>query len=157
MTRLGRLLLPESDTALSLADWEADVRQLREAWDRFVAVTDRKEQTWGNFRIFVARIQRGDELAGGVRLLTIHKAQGREFRAVAVVGVNDGQIPDFRADSPEALAAEMRTFYVAVTRPARVLLLSRACLRATRFGNRRTAESRFLGWVREAGVALTAG
>ncbi len=60
-----------------------------------------------------------------MRLLTVHKAQGREFKAVAIVACNEGQIPDFRANGNEAMTAELRTFYVAITRPSRSLLLTR--------------------------------
>ncbi|MGK2957332.1 MAG: 3'-5' exonuclease [Acidimicrobiales bacterium] len=55
------------------------------------------ERTYGNFRQHIARCQRGDSLDPGVRLLTVHKAQGREFKAVVMVGCNEGQFPDFRA------------------------------------------------------------
>ena len=80
-----------------------------------------------------------------MRLLTVHKAQGREYLAVAVVGLNDGQFPDFRAQSEAAFKDELRTFYVAITRARRVLLLSRSRSRMTRYGSRRTQPSPFLG------------
>lgn len=85
----------------------------------------------------------------GVRLLTVHKAQGREFKAVAVVACNKGQFPDFRATSVEEMAAELRTFYVAVTRASRSLLLTRARQRSTRVGQRSTEPSPFLRLVAE--------
>lgn len=130
-----------------LASWEADFGQLVDAWYAFTQQTDQVERTWGNFRLYVSRQQRGDDLAPGVRLLTIHKAQGREYRAVAVVGLNDGQLPDFRATSRDDQVAELRTFYVAVTRPSRVLLVSRARSRDTRYGPRSTAPSPYLSYL----------
>jgi len=102
-------LAPDADDTW-LASWDADCRQLIDAWESFSATTDAASQTWGNFRLFVSRTQRGDDLNPGIRLLTIHKAQGREYRAVAVVGMNDGQLPDFRATSDDDRVAELRTF-----------------------------------------------
>jgi superfamily I DNA/RNA helicase len=130
-----------------LPAWEADCRQLASAWKAFVDNVDLASQTWGNFRLHIARIQRGDDHQPGVRLLTIHKAQGREYRAVALVGLNEGQFPDFRAISEEEAAAELRTFYVAISRATRVLLLSRARQRQTRVGPRATEPSRFLRYL----------
>lgn len=134
----------------TLAAWEADFGQLAEAWQAFSQHTDRGEQSWGNFRLHVLRQQRGDDRSPGVRLLTIHKAQGREFRAVALVGLNDGQLPDFRANTAEERAAELRTFYVATTRASRLLLVTRARHRQTRYGPRAVSPSPFLDCVRPA-------
>ncbi|HEU5004302.1 MAG TPA: ATP-dependent helicase [Actinomycetota bacterium] len=135
-----------------LADlnWEDDIAQLQAAWASFVDVARVGERTFANFRQHISRCQRGDSMGSGVRLLTVHKAQGREFKAVAVIACNNGQFPDFRATGDEAQAAELRTFYVAVTRPSRCLLLTRARQRSTRFGARPTEPSPFLRWVNQA-------
>ncbi|WP_030484443.1 ATP-dependent helicase [Nocardioides aequoreus] len=140
--------LPESVPPEELSAWESDLSLLAEAWSRFDAETDRAAVTWGNFKLFCAKQQRGDDLAPGVRLLTIHKAQGREFLAVAVVGLNDGQLPDFRATSEEDLTAELRTFYVAISRARRSLLLTRPQSRMTRYGSRASSPSRYLALIR---------
>jgi DNA helicase-2/ATP-dependent DNA helicase PcrA len=139
---------PSEADGQRLASWEADFGQLADAWQAFIQQTDQVEQTWGNFRLHVSRQQRGDDLASGVRLLTIHKAQGREYRAVAVVGLNEGQLPDFRATGRDDQIAELRTFYVAVTRASRVLFASRARSRETRYGPRSTAPSPYLNYLR---------
>lgn len=144
---LAGLQMPGDDDDPYLASWDADSRQMVDAWRSFVQRTDAVGQTWGNFRLYVSRQQRGDELAPGVRLLTIHKAQGREYRAVAVVGLNDGQLPDFRATAEEDQLAELRTFYVAITRAARVLLVTRAKSRDTRYGARATTPSPYLRFL----------
>ena len=47
-----------------------------------------------------------------VRLMTIHRSKGLEFDNVFIVGVQDGEFPNERADILE----EARLFYVAVTR-----------------------------------------
>lgn len=123
--------------------WEADCALISQTWDLFTARTPDAGRTWGNWRIFITQRQRGTDLDAGVRLSTVHRAQGREFKAVALVGLNQGQFPDFRAKTPELLAAEVRAFYVAVTRPSRILLLTRPNSRMTRFGPRDAEPSEF--------------
>jgi len=147
ITNLSQLnLRPETDET-DHADWQADSELLQRTWASFESVTKVSARTWSNFRLFVSRRQRGDDLAPGIRLQTIHKAQGREYRAVALVGLNEGQIPDFRAKTKDKKTAELRAFYVAVTRASRVLLLTRAKSRMTQFGSRTTEPSSFLKFV----------
>lgn len=147
ITNLSRLnLRPEADET-DHANWHADSELLQRTWASFESVTKVSARTWSNFRLFVSRRQRGDDLAPGIRLQTIHKAQGREYRAVALVGLNEGQIPDFRAKTNDKKTAELRAFYVAVTRASRVLLLTRAQSRMTQFGSRTTEPSSFLKFV----------
>ncbi len=144
---LGEVSITDEVDQAVLADWEADVALLTSAWSAFEQRSEAVERTWGNFRLFISRQQRGDDLEPGVRLLTVHKAQGREYRAVALVGLNEGQLPDFRAQSPEEIQSELRAFYVAVTRASRVLLLSRAQSRKTRYGPRVAEPSQFLDFL----------
>ena len=77
--------------------------------------------------------------------MTTHRSKGLEFRAVAVVGLTQGVLPDYRALNDEkAVEAERRTFYVSVTRASRALLLTWPRRRRTRYGERRAAPSQFL-------------
>lgn len=147
--RLGRIAVPQSADVSDQAAWESDAAELENAWADFVTVTDADSRTWSNFRRFCSQRQRGTALKG-VQLLTIHKAQGREFKAVGIVGMNDGQMPDFRARTPEDLESELRTFYVAVTRARRALILTRALRRRTRYGMRATSPSPFLRYVADS-------
>jgi DNA helicase II / ATP-dependent DNA helicase PcrA len=71
-----------------------------------------------------------------LRLSTIHYAKGREYKAVALIGLRKGAFPYYKADDVEA---EKRLFYVAITR-ARQLLMYVA--EADRWGN---PPSPFLG------------
>jgi DNA helicase-2/ATP-dependent DNA helicase PcrA len=133
--------------------WKADLEQLESSWTSFSNSADRTSRSWSNFRLYCSRQQRGDEKADGVKLLTIHKSQGSEFKAVAIVGLNDGQLPDFRARSGDQEQAERRTFYVAITRPRRVLLLTRSRSRQTNYGPRAQQPSPYLDFAnRIAGV-----
>jgi DNA helicase-2/ATP-dependent DNA helicase PcrA len=54
-----------------------------------------------------------------LRLSTIHYAKGREYGAVALIGLRKGTFPHIRADD---IAAEKRLFYVGVTRARKLLM-----------------------------------
>ena len=141
--------LPEDASDLLLAGWLADQELIADGWGEYADVTRPSEVSWQQFVFHLDRSQRSRDLGPGVRLLTVHKAQGREFKAVAVVGMNDGQFPDFRARSKQNRVAELRTFYVAITRAGRALLLTRASSRATRFGTRVTDPSPYLSYLQD--------
>jgi DNA helicase II / ATP-dependent DNA helicase PcrA len=53
---------------------------------------------------------------GRVLVTTIHSAKGLEFDVVVVLGVDEGNIPLWRASTPQQVAEERRMFYVAITR-----------------------------------------
>src|SRR5258708_36905351 len=88
----------------------------------------------------------------GIRVLTVHTAKGLEFKAVALVGMNDGTFPHYLSlRSNEELEEEYRNVYVAVTRASRALRLSRAQARTTKYGLRHDPPSRFL---KQMGIQL---
>jgi DNA helicase II / ATP-dependent DNA helicase PcrA len=51
-----------------------------------------------------------------VSLATIHATKGLQWRAVFVIGLNQGLFPSSYSQSPEQLAEERRLYFVAVTR-----------------------------------------
>jgi DNA helicase-2/ATP-dependent DNA helicase PcrA len=74
-----------------------------------------------------------------IHLLTMHTAKGREFDAVALVGLHEGQLPNRRCATADEIDEHRRLFYVAITRAKRVLLYITDQGRATNI------PSRFLG------------
>jgi ATP-dependent exoDNAse (exonuclease V) beta subunit len=130
--------------------WVDDRAVLLATWGSFLDWTPAAERNYPNLQLHVARTQRGEPTAPGVRLLTVHKSQGREFRAVSVIGLNDGQFPDFRQTAEKQRRAELHCFYVAVTRASRALRLSRAMQRMGRNGPWDATESPFLSLARSA-------
>jgi DNA helicase-2/ATP-dependent DNA helicase PcrA len=54
-----------------------------------------------------------------LRLSTLHYAKGREYDAVAMIGLRRGAFPHYRADD---IDAEKRLFYVGVTRARKLLM-----------------------------------
>lgn len=142
---------PYGDPVLDTA-WASDRTALAGFWRMYEIRTPEHERTLPGFVQWLSTAQRGAIDEPGVRLLTVHAAKGLEFRAVAIIGMNEGTFPHFRAlNSEKELGEERRSAYVAVTRAARVLLLSRPRSRVTRSGPRVQDESRF---VREMGLQM---
>jgi DNA helicase-2/ATP-dependent DNA helicase PcrA len=83
----------------------------------------------------------------GVRLLTVHAAKGLEFRAVFIVGLEEGLFPHERASraaKTEDAEEERRLFYVALTRAKEKIFLLNAQSRMI-FGSRNiSVPSQFL-------------
>ena len=86
-----------------------------------------------------------DPRADRVSLLTLHAAKGLEFRAVFIVGLEDGILPLTFGERDEAsVAEERRLFYVGMTRAQDRLVLSRAQQRLWRGSLRQLEASPFL-------------
>jgi DNA helicase-2/ATP-dependent DNA helicase PcrA len=80
------------------------------------------EQFEGDVPAFVASLhERFGATAGrGVQLLTLHRAKGLEFEAVFLPRLDEGELPNRRADVDE----ERRLLYVGITRAKRHLLVT---------------------------------
>ncbi len=82
-----------------------------------------------------------------VTLMTLHNAKGLEYRAVFIIGCEDGIFPHSRSVDEGTLEEERRLAYVGVTRARERLALSHARRRSI-FGASGTGiPSRFLGEI----------
>jgi DNA helicase-2/ATP-dependent DNA helicase PcrA len=90
------------------------------------------------------QINEEDESKGSVELMTMHASKGLEYKAVIIIGVNEGVNPHFKALTVKEVEEERRLLYVAMTRAEEYLFLLRA--RTTMQQNRPAParESRFL-------------
>ena len=57
-----------------------------------------------------------------IHLLTMHRAKGKEFDAVAVVDMHEGKVPHFKSTQFEQLEETKRLLYVATTRARKLIM-----------------------------------
>lgn len=134
--------------------WQDGARVLENVWTDYRSRTPVQDRSPRGFLVHLARTQRTRPTDPGVRLLTIDRAKGLEFKAVALIGARDGLIPHYRADSPREQDEDRRRLYVAMTRASRELLVSWPKTTHDRYGRSHTqAPSPFLV---EAGLVTTA-
>jgi DNA helicase-2/ATP-dependent DNA helicase PcrA len=87
-----------------------------------------------------------------VTLMTLHNAKGLEFRAVFMIGMEEGLFPHARAIEEQGIEEERRLCYVGMTRAQERLCMTHASSRML-FGNRAyNLPSRFLDELPEHGV-----
>lgn len=93
----------------------------------------------------IADIDRMDENASRVLLMTLHTAKGLEFPYVYLVGLEDGLFPsNMSMDTEQGLEEERRLCYVGITRAEQKLTMSYAKYRFVNGENRYNKPSRFL-------------
>ncbi len=95
--------------------------------------------------MLIADVDRLDEAAPAVTLITLHQAKGLEFPVVFILGMEDGLLPHFRSfDDPVAIEEERRLLYVGITRARRRVYLVRAFRRTLMGRSLMSPPSRFL-------------
>ena len=96
---------------------------------------------------------RGDEEDGGqVTLMTLHNAKGLEFRAVFMIGMEEGIFPHSRSIEENSLEEERRLAYVGMTRARERLTLTHALRRNLYGRSDANLPSRFLDELPAIGV-----
>ena len=90
---------------------------------------------------------------GLVTLMTLHNAKGLEFRAVFVIGMEEGIFPHSRSIEEQGIEEERRLCYVGMTRAMELLTLTHASARSL-YGRRDyNLPSRFLDELPARGAA----
>ena len=97
---------------------------------------------------------RGEEdgEGGQVTLMTLHNAKGLEFRAVFMLGLEEGIFPHARSIEENSLEEERRLCYVGMTRAQERLTLTHAMRRSLFGRNEANLPSRFLDELPGLGV-----
>src|SRR5207247_396367 len=84
------------------------------------------------------------EEQGALTLMTLHNAKGLEFRAVFMLGMEEGIFPHSRSIEEQGIEEERRLAYVGMTRAMELLTLTHASARSL-YGRRDyNLPSRFL-------------
>lgn len=78
----------------------------------------------------VSDVDKLDEDAQSVKLMTLHNAKGLEFPVVFLIGMEEGLLPHGRSIRDEDIDEERRLFYVGVTRAQEKLYLTYAQTRS---------------------------
>ncbi len=100
---------------------QADLGRLVDLAERF----DDGERTLTDFWADLqARFGPEAVAAGGVQLLTLHRAKGLEFEAVFLPRLEERELPIRQAKAPEEIAEERRLLYVGMTRAKTWLYLT---------------------------------
>jgi ATP-dependent DNA helicase UvrD/PcrA len=89
-----------------------------------------------------------------VTLMTIHNAKGLEFKAVFVIGMEEGIFPHMRSIEEQGVEEERRLAYVGMTRAEERLLLTHATSRSLWGSRTFNLPSRFLDELPEEGVVV---
>ncbi len=87
-----------------------------------------------------------------VTLMTLHNAKGLEFRAVFMIGMEEGIFPHSRSIEEQSLEEERRLAYVGMTRARERLVLTHASARSLWGSRNYNLPSRFLDELPEEGV-----
>jgi ATP-dependent DNA helicase UvrD/PcrA len=93
---------------------------------------------------------RGDQSL--VTLMTLHNAKGLEFRAVFMIGMEEGIFPHSRSIEEQGLEEERRLCYVGMTRAEERLTLTHASARSLWGSRSYNLPSRFLDELPDRGV-----
>lgn len=98
----------------------------------------------------VADVDKYDETADAVVMMTMHSAKGLEFPVVFVPGMEEGVFPGMQSvTNPSEMEEERRLAYVAITRAREELYLYRARERMTYGRTQYNPESQFLKEIPE--------
>jgi len=118
-------------------------------------VAEAAEPTLSGFLQEISLYADQDALRGEsnlVTLMTLHNAKGLEFRAVYVIGMEEGVFPHSRSIEEQGIEEERRLCYVGMTRAMERLTLTHASARSLWGSRNYNLASRFLDELPAEGV-----
>jgi len=120
-SREGLLVEPDRQLGEQELVRQADLARLVDLAEAFDDGLRTVEDFWADLD---ARFGPEAVAAGGVQLLTLHRAKGLEFEAVFLPRLEEKELPIRQARTDEEIAEERRLLYVGLTRAKRRLFLS---------------------------------
>jgi DNA helicase II / ATP-dependent DNA helicase PcrA len=149
----GYLDALEAERTIEAQGRMENLQELVGAAQEYQAAAD--EPSLSNFLQEISLFSDQDAIRGEqslVTLMTLHNAKGLEFRAVFMIGMEEGIFPHARSLEEAMLEEERRLAYVGMTRARERLTLTHASQRSL-WGNRNyNLPSRFLDELPEASV-----
>src|SRR5436190_7022297 len=137
-------------------EWREQVQGVRTGVGGYAAVaTSLQDTTLSAFLQEISLYADQDALRGDtslVTLMTIHNAKGLEFRAVYLIGMEEGIFPHSRSIEEQGVEEERRLCYVGMTRAQERLTLMHASSRMLRGMRDHNLPSRFLDEVPDGHV-----
>jgi DNA helicase-2/ATP-dependent DNA helicase PcrA len=157
---LDRLLERSGTLAALEAERTIEARGRIENLQELVGVTrewvaEAAEPTLSGFLQEISLYADQDALRGEsnlVTLMTLHNAKGLEFRAVYVIGMEEGVFPHSRSIEEQGIEEERRLCYVGMTRAMERLTLTHASARSLWGSRNYNLASRFLDELPAEGV-----
>ncbi len=109
------------------------------------------DKTLSDYLETITLISDSDEIGqnGAVTIATVHAVKGLEYKAVFVIGLEEGIFPIQRVSSSSDMEEERRLLYVAITRAEEVLYMSHCSKRYMYGQSQYQSPSRF---IRELGL-----
>ncbi len=153
LERSGYLDALEAERTIESQGRMENLQELVGAAQEYQAAAD--EPSLSHFLQEISLFSDQDAIRGEqslVTLMTLHNAKGLEFRAVFMIGMEEGIFPHSRSLEEAMLEEERRLAYVGMTRARERLTLTHASQRSL-WGNRNyNLPSRFLDELPEEGV-----
>ena len=135
--------------------WE-NIKEFRISAQEFTD-TDTKESL-NNFLeniSLVSDIDSMEENSAKATLITLHQSKGLEYKAVFIIGMEEGLLPHSRSlDNVEQIEEERRLFYVGMTRAKTNLFLTRSFQRGLWGETRAGIPSRFLKEIPRDSISI---
>ncbi len=115
------------------------------------------EMTLADYLETITLISDSDEIGenGAVTIATVHAVKGLEYKAVFVIGLEEGIFPISRVNSASDLEEERRLLYVAITRAEEILYMSHCSKRYMYGQSQYQSASRFIRELGLLGLSMT--
>ncbi|MBN1893136.1 UvrD-helicase domain-containing protein, partial [bacterium] len=131
---------PEGQTRLE------NIREFLSAFREYVEETEKPSLTGFLEEVsLVTDVDRWNDKANAITLMTLHSAKGLEFPVVFITGLEEGLFPTYRSlEDADSLEEERRLFYVGMTRSMEKVYLFSTRMRSLYGGGGSCRPSRFL-------------
>lgn len=151
-------LVKDSGYDAMMRSKKAEGESMRENIDELISAATRYEESTENATLasfleditLFSELDKSDENADFVTMMSIHASKGLEFDTVFLAGMEDGIFPHFHSFyEKEDMEEERRLAYVAITRAEKILHISYAEQRMSGGDIRKNKPSRFLDEIPE--------